>query len=90
MKKKRFCVLLLVLLLWLAMGLTDCWRVHGFEKPLFCILMDGQDDGGSGTYVGLGYSFAIQGNFLPEEEFPGVTRYTYKILGMDVHTGIRD
>lgn len=69
---------------------TDYARVHDFEMPVFCVLVNGADDGGSGTYVGLGYSFDIQGNFMPLDEFPGITQYTYKIMGLNVGSAIRD
>lgn len=88
--KKWLKIAIIVTALWLAMGITDFARVHGFEKPIFCVLLNGADDGGSGTYVGLGYSFEIRGNFMPEDEFPGVTHYEYRIFGMDVCCGIRD
>ena len=89
MKKHRI-VLLILLAIWLFIGIADFSRVNIFEKPVFCVLVNGADDGGSGTYVGLGYSFDIEGNFMPEEEFPGVTRYTYKILGLEVISEVRD
>lgn len=91
MKKHRWIRTLAVgLVLWLVMTLSDFDRVRRFELPTFCVLTNGADDGGSGTYVGLGYSFDIQGNFLPEDEFPGVTRYTFEIFGRNVTSGIRD
>ena len=89
-KRKWLAVILAVIVLWLAVGMTDFFRVYYFERPVFCVLVNGADDGGSGTYVGLGYSFAIQGNFMPEDAFPGVTRYRYRIFGLDVCEGIRD
>ena len=39
------------------------------------------DDGGSGLYKGLGYSVYIEGNFMPEDEFPGITKSTFKLFG---------
>lgn len=90
MKKKWTIVVLIVVVLWLAAGITDFARVTDFEKPLFCVLTNGADDGGSGTYIGLGYSFDIQGNFMPEDELPGVTCFTAKLFGMTVTSGIRD
>ena len=89
-KKKWNRILLAVLVLWLVIAWADYHRVSRFELPVFSVLVNGADDGGSGAYMGLGYSFDIQGNFMPEEELPGVTRYTYKILGLEVQSGIRD
>jgi len=48
------------------------------------------DDGGSGTYQGLGYRYEIEGNFMPEEEYPGVTRYEMYVFGRQVRIGRRD
>ena len=88
MKKRWIAVVLLAL--WLAVGLTDFCRVTRFEKPVFCLLTDACDDGGSGRYRGLGYSFAIEGNFMPEEEFSGVTHYSARVFGIQLKSGIRD
>lgn len=75
---------------WLAIGILDFTRVHSFEKPIFCIGTNLHTDGGSGHYVGLGYSFDIEGNFIPEDELPGVTKYVERIWGIPIRTGIRD
>lgn len=90
MKKKWTIALLVLLALWLAIGITDFTRVTNFERPVFCVLTQGADDGGSGRYIGLGYSFDIEGNFMPEDEFPGVAKFEAKLLGMTVKCGIRD
>ena len=85
--------------LWLAAGVTDCVRVtYAFQKPLFCLPVDTADDGGSGHYTGLGYSFDIRGRFLPDSgpaddpasEPAGVTRYTVYLFGREVSTGARE
>ena len=90
MKKLLAIILSSVVLLWAAVGIIDYFTVHSFEKPVFCIPTDTADDGGSGHYAGLGYSFDIDGNFLPEDEYPGVTEYTYYLFGKEISTGIRD
>ena len=91
MKKRRvIAILFVVLVLWCAVVLTDFYRVTRFEKPIFCVLTDSCDDGGSGNYRGLGYSFAIEGNFMPEDEFPGVTRFHAKLFGIHLMSWIRD
>jgi len=50
-------------MIWLAMGAVDYFRVSNFERPAFCLLdvENSYEDGGSGTYKGLGYSFDITG-----------------------------
>lgn len=90
MKKKVLIPLLIAVLLWMAAGAVDIFRVSSFEKPLFCVPGVTADDGGSGHYQGLGYSFEIEGNFLPEAECPGVTEYTYRIFGAAVREDTRD
>ncbi len=88
--KKLWIGIALVIVLWAALAVADYVRVHSFEKPIFCIAADTADDGGSGKYVGLGYSFDIEGNFMPEDEFPGVTQWTYYLFGIEIETQIRD
>lgn len=84
-------IILAVILLWIGVGIIDYSRVKGFEKkPIFSIPTNTADDGGSGTYKGLEYSFEIEGNFMPEDEFPGVTYYEYYIFGNLFDTAFRD
>ena len=79
--------ILAVLVLWLCVGITDFALVHNYRKPLFCVGVDLADDGGSGNYVGLCYSFDIEGNFMPEAKNPGVTSYRGYIFGKEVSRG---
>ena len=91
MKKKRWTAVIgVIVLLWLAAGAIDFWRVTHFDRPVFCMLANSADDGGSGEYIGLGYSFDIEGNFMPEDELPGVTTYQYYLFGNHVKSGVRD
>ena len=89
-KRRTIAVLLLIVVLWASIFVTDFYRVTRFEKPVFCVLTGSCDDGGSGKYRGLGYSIAIDGNFMPEDEYPGVTKYHIKLLGIHLKSGIRD
>ena len=89
MKKKIAIFICALLILCIGTGVIDYTRVHRFEKPWFCIISNGYDDGGSGTYIGLGYSFDIEGNFMPGDELPGVTKYNMRILGINVENGVR-
>ena len=92
MKKKTKAVIgiILILTVWVCIGFVDFLRLNEFKLPLFCIGTDLADDGGSGHYAGLGYSFDIEGNFMPEDEFPGVTRYRCYIFGMEIKSEVRD
>ncbi len=88
MKKKRIVIIVLaVILFWLAAGVTDFALVHSYHKPLFCVCTEPLQDGGSGKYVGLGYSFDIEGNFVTEAEYRGVTSYRGYIFGKQVSRG---
>lgn len=91
-KKSIIIAVACIIVLWITMGIVDYIRVSGFEKPVFCLLdvKNSYADGGSVTYKGLGYSFDIMGNFMPEDEYPGVIRYTFYFLGNKVSAGIRD
>lgn len=92
MKKKKFVrVIALFALIWSILFAADFVRVCHFKKPVFCILVNGYDDGGSGTYVGLGYTVEIEGNFVTEDEQErGVTSYDMKLFGIiRVLAGIR-
>ena len=89
-KKIVFIVIGIMLAIWMVVGIVDFRSVHSFEKPMFCIVSETADDGGSGHYVGLGYSFDIKGNFMPEDEQKGVIEYSYYLFGIKVKSAIRD
>lgn len=80
-------IILAVLVLWLGIGITDFALVHNYKMPLFCIGINTADDGGSGEYAGLGYSFDIEGNFMPEATNKGITSYRGYIFGKEVSRG---
>lgn len=84
-------VIVIILVIWAVIITMDYRRVcHGFEKPIFAISKNTADDGGSGIYRGLGYSFEIKGYFMPEDELPGVTHADFYLLGRHVKEAIRD
>lgn len=91
MKKKKIAIgIICAVVAWVVIGVIDFTMVNSFHKPVFCVGAELADDGGSGTYVGLGYSFDIEGNFMPEAENPGVTSYRGYILGIEVIRGFRE
>ena len=92
-KVKRVLITVIVLaVIWLGMGVTDFVLLRNFKMPLFCLATEIVQDGGSGTYTGLGYSFDIEGNFVGEDEdmLRGVTSYRGYILGKEVSSGFRE
>lgn len=94
MKKSKRVIIIIILCsmaLWLLIGFIDYSRVcRSFEKPIFSRPAVTVDDGGSGIYKGIGYSFEIEGNFMPEDVLPGVTYFEYSVFGTVVKSGIRD
>ena len=65
------------------MGTVDLFFVSQKKlKPIFSLNVSPKKDGGSGNYVGLGYSIQIIGNFMPENEYIGVQEYKFYILGI--------
>ena len=92
-KVKRVVITAIILAAaWLGMGVTDFALLYNFKMPLFCLATEIVQDGGSGTYSGLGYSFEIHGNFVGEDEnmIRGVTSYRGYIFGKEVSRGFRD
>ena len=92
MRVKKAVIILIIslMLLWLILCVTDFLRVRSFEMPLFCVRSGRIQEGGSAHYAGLGYSFNIEGNFMPEDEYPGVTFYSFQIFGFPVCSDLRD
>lgn len=88
--KKLFLIFVFLFLLWFAAAATDLIRVNGFEKPIFARPVITADDGGSGTYKGLGWRIELKGNFMPEDELPGVTKYEFYLGGDLILAAIRD
>ena len=88
--KTIFIGFIFIFLLWFAAAATDLLRVNDFEKPIFARPTVTADDGGSGTYKGFGWRIEIKGNFMPEDEFPGITQYEYYLFNDLIHAAIRD
>ena len=88
--KRLFLIFIFFFLLWFVAMATDLLRLNDFEKPIFARPTVTADDGGSGTYEGLGWRIELEGNFMPEEELPGVTQFEFYLFDDMVHAGIRD
>lgn len=89
--KRLLAVAVVAVVVWVCALGTDYWRtIHGFAKPAFAVCAPGVDDGGSGTYKGVGYMIVIKGDFMPEDEFPGVTRARFMMFGKQIKAVIRD
>lgn len=92
MKKKIIITIVCILAAWIVAGVIDFVMVRTWHKPIFCIGRELAQDGGSGTYVGLGYSFDIEGNFVSESKdlIKGVTSYRGYLFGNEVARGFRE
>jgi len=89
MKKKIIIIsiIAILMLIWIGIAYSDYAKVAiSYDKPKFCLLINGADDGGSGKYVGLGYSFNIDGHLESNGRYE-VDTYIYKILGITIKTG---
>lgn len=89
MKKKIIILALIAVLLvsWASIAYSDYADVAiSFDKPQLCIATMTADDGGSGKYIGLGYSFDIDGHLESNGKYE-VDKYTYKIFGITIKKG---
>lgn len=89
LKKKIITLALIAALLvsWFSIAYADYAKVTiSFDKPRFCMLVNGADDGGSGKYIGLGYSFHVDGHLDFNNGYQ-VDSYTYTILGTTIKQG---
>lgn len=89
MKKKIIILALIAVLLvsWACIAYSDYADVTiSFDKPQLCIATMTADDGGSGKYISLGYSFDIDGHLESNGKYE-VDKYTYKIFGITIKKG---
>ena len=89
MKKKIIILVAIAVLLvsWGSIAYSDYADVAiSFDKPQFCISKMTADDGGSGKYIGLGYSFDLDGHLESNGKYE-VEKYTYKIVGISIKQG---
>ncbi len=60
MKKAIITILAIIVLLWGSMFCTDYIKCTQLKDPIFAKATVTADDGGSGTYKGLGYTIEIE------------------------------
>ncbi len=70
-KKIVITVIAAVLVLWSSMFITDYVRCNNLEEPIFAVASVTADDGGSGTYRGLGYTVELEKHI--DAEYGAVT-----------------
>lgn len=89
--KKIIIIFLFTLFLSIIFFSIDYVKVfQDFERPIFVIPLELKKDGGSGTFQGFGYRFVIKGNFMPEDEFPGVKFARLYLFNYLIKESIRD
>lgn len=66
---------------------VDYHRCTQLQRPMFAIGVDTADDGGSGTYRGLGYTIVIDGHLSAEYGFQ-IDTLTMTVLGMTAYSVI--
>ena len=64
--KVLIIILLFIILLWGVIFLVDYYRCLNVKMPIFVIPGETADNGGSGTYYGLGYSVEVEKNISAE------------------------
>ena len=60
MKKIVLIVIVILLILWIVIFAVDYSRCSSFKEPIFVVAGNTADDGGSGTYYGLGYKVNME------------------------------
>ncbi len=79
-------ILIIILVLWSVVFVVDHVTIFVFhDRPIFARKHSASsyDDGGSGTYIGLGNSYTIKGNFMPDSDYDldGVVQAESYLLG---------
>lgn len=81
------CFAFSLLIIWGGIVGVDYYRCTQMEKPVFAMGVDTADDGGSGTYRGVGYEIVIDGHLSAEYGFQ-VDTMDMTLLGMTVYSVI--
>lgn len=74
--KKVLNAVLILLLLWAAIGLADYMRIRNFDRPLFCAEVQAKEL--DGRLVGAGYSVEYETG----EGDKAFSHYVYRVFGM--------
>ena len=87
MKKRVIAIACALLILWGGMFITDFIRCASLRKPLFVVGVTDTlaDDGGSGTYRGLGYTVVLEGHLAEVVEGELSTDGGYVIESVEMY-----
>lgn len=59
-KKILLIIICIIIVCWLAIFTTNYIRSNSLKTPVFAFAAETSDDGGSGTYYGLGYKVEVK------------------------------
>ena len=59
-------IVIILISLWVIIFAIDFMRCASFKMPIFVVPGETADDGGSGTYYGLGYKVEVKKNISPD------------------------
>jgi len=83
---KRFSaktIIIIVLALWLALGVLNYFQVKNLQTP-FLSWPSGVSEDGKITFLGLGYSFIVEGELSEEGALQSVQKMDMYALGIRV------
>lgn len=89
MKKKIIiiAVISILLIFLIRIAYSDYANVAiSYDEPRFCLIINKANNESFRKYIGLGYSFDIDGHLESTGKYK-VDTYTYKILGIVIKTG---
>lgn len=87
-KKRAAVVIAALLVLWAAMFMTDYVRCSSLKAPLFVVASGvTADDGGSGTYQGLGYTVELE-KYIDAEYGVCIRSVEMKVFGKVIAASI--
>ncbi len=79
--KKVICTLILFIVIVTIVDYNQ--TIHKLRKPIFAQVINSADDGGSGTYIGIGYSVNIKGDLTVEHGYK-IERVEFSVLGLNI------
>lgn len=90
MKKKYLLLIIsIIIIIWLSIFAIDYSRCNNLKQPIFVMGLETTDDGGSGTYLGLGYKVKIR-KYISAEYGVQIESVEMHFLGKVIAASISD
>ena len=92
MKKKYLTIILIIVVLivcWLTIFFIDFSRCNSLKMPIFVFSTNTADDGGSGTYYGIGYKVIVK-KYISSEYGVQIESLEMHFLGRVISASISD